>query len=103
MLVFLLVTWRPLKPPELHVALFAHVAGLGVLVQRVLGDLRAHLELVQFVSAVWQMAADARHFFTRKRIASSTDGMPSIGVPDAVIASELNGRHISGSVFGFAL
>ena len=74
-----------LHPPQLHVALLAHVASLGVLIQRVFGDLCAHLQQMQLVSAMGEVAAKARHLSTRERIESYAYRMPGIRMSEAVI------------------
>lgn len=84
-------------------ALFAHVSRFGVLVEGVFGDFCAHLQLVQLVSSVGQVATEARHFSTRKRIPSSGYRMAGVWVSEAIIGAEFNRGQIARDAFRPAL
>ena len=102
-LLFLAMCSRAVHPPKFHVALLAHVAGFAVLVQSVFRDLSTHFQLVQLVASVWHVAAEARHFFTRKWVPRSAHRVPRIGMTDAMIFGEFDGRHVARSVSCLAL
>ncbi len=76
---------RPIHPPQLHVARLAHVLGLGVLIQCVFGNLRSHSQLVQLVSSVRQVAADAGHLDAPDGIRQSVYRVPRIRVSEAIV------------------
>ena len=76
-------------------ALAAHILRLGVLVQGIFRNLGPHFQKVQLRSPMCLVATDAGHLATGKWIAASTHWMTLVGVSQAIVGGEGDGRHVA--------
>lgn len=75
--------------------LATHVFRLGILIQSVFRDFRAHLQKMSLHSAVSAVATYARHLISGQRIQNAGHGMALIGMPNPVVTGKGDRRQVA--------